>query len=515
VSESSAFDPTDPFEPLRPRRRPWRTIVGIIAIAALVLTAVASFISAQRGTTPRQDDDRGGVGDVTDDGVDEFIDAGWDERVVDLVAFVESERGLEFEDPVDVEFLTPDEFSDEIRAREGELTHEEREELEDLVPTLRAVGLMSGDIDLIDTQLDLLDTLVGAFYNIEDERIVVPIEDPSDELPVDMRVTLVHELVHALQDQHFDLDRDFDEETVEEGHDPAAASAGFSALVEGDAVRIEVTYAFSLPDDELEELIGIEADRFSELEADVAEFPAILFAFILAPYELGRPLVEIVTLDGGNEAVDRAFEEPPWTGKHVLDPMTYLAGEPAVELAPPAPPADAGEPIDEGQLGALDIYLILAERIDPLVALDAADAWGNAQYVTYDDGQRTCVRAAARGATSDGDGQLLAAFEDWVAASPPAADASVEASDAGNVVLESCDPGPDAEVSHERAADVLRIPAIRSTIVAEALRFGAMSTDEAREFGDCFVRQFSVEDLVEESELPEDALAEALGACGF
>jgi hypothetical protein len=514
VSDPNPFDPTDPFEPLRPRRRPWRTIVGITAIAALVLTAVASFIGAQRGTTPRQDDDRGGVGDITDEGVDELIDAGWDERVVDLVAFVESERGLEFEHPVDVDFLTPDEFSDEIRGREDELTQEERDELEDLVPTLRALGVLSGDIDLVDTQLDLLDTLVAAFYDIEDERIVVPTEDLSGELPVDLRVGLVHELVHALQDQHFDLDRDFDEETVDEGRDPVAASAGFTALVEGDAVRIERAYAFSLSAAEREQYFVAEDEQFAELEDELAGTPSVLLAYLITPYVLGDPMVEMIAQEGGNEAVDDAFGDPPWLDKHVFDPVTYLSGEQATELEPPVLPEGAGDPIDDGQLGTLDIYLVLAERIDPLIALDAADAWGDAQYATYEDGDRVCVRVVTAGITPEGDDQLRAAFEEWVDVSPPAADASVDADASGHTVLESCDPGPDAEVSEERAADVLMIPAIRSTLASEAMQFGGMPADDARELGDCFVRQFSAEELVGAPELSDEALAEAAAACG-
>jgi hypothetical protein len=517
VSEPNPYDPSDPFEPLRPRRRPWRTIVGLIAIAAMVLTAVASYVGVQRGITQPGDDERRDDGnDVADDRLEAFIEDGWDERVVELVAFVESERGLEFERSVDVDFLTPEEFSDEIRGREDELTQEDREEMENLVPMLRAVGLVSGDIDLIDTQLDLLDTVVGAFYDVEDARIVVPAEELPDELPVELRVGLVHELVHALQDQHFGLDRDFDEETVEEGQDPAAASAGFSALVEGDAVRIERAYALSLSGSELDEYVATEGEQVAQLEDGLDEVPAVLFAFVLAPYMLGGPMVDIIAHDGGNAAVNRAFEEPPWTDKHVIDPTTYLAGETVTELPPPSPPAGASDPIDDGQLGALDVYLMLAERIDPMVALDAADAWGNAQYVTYEDADRTCIRAVATGATPRGDQKLLAAFEEWEAASPPATDASVDTTDAGDVLLASCDPGPDADVSHERATDVLTIPAIRSTITADAMQFAAMPIDEASELGDCFVRQLGVDELVGESEeLPQDALGEALAACGF
>lgn len=49
-----------------------------------------------------------------------------------------------------------------------------------------------------------------------------------------MEATVVHELVHALQDQHFDLGAQFDELDAED-----EAAVALRAIVEGDAARIE------------------------------------------------------------------------------------------------------------------------------------------------------------------------------------------------------------------------------------------------------------------------------------
>jgi len=63
----------------------------------------------------------------------------------------------------------------------------------------------------------------------------------TDLTDVDVRVTIVHELTHALQDQHFDLTK-LDDAVETEGEDFA-----LTALVEGDATSIEDDYLFSLP----------------------------------------------------------------------------------------------------------------------------------------------------------------------------------------------------------------------------------------------------------------------------
>ena len=67
---------------------------------------------------------------------------------------------------------------------------------------LRAVGLVAGGVDLLDSVSDLQQSGVLAYYDPKRERITVR----GKELDVARRVTLAHELTHALQDQHFDLE---------------------------------------------------------------------------------------------------------------------------------------------------------------------------------------------------------------------------------------------------------------------------------------------------------------------
>jgi hypothetical protein len=238
-----------------------------------------------------------------------------------------------------------------------------------------------------------------------------------------------------------------------------------------------------------------------------------LVAFIGAPYALGHPLVEIVALDGGNRAVDQAFDDPPSTGAHLLSPAMYLVDEPASELPHASPPAQVDEPLDDGQLGAVDIYLLLAERIDPFVALAAADGWGNAFYVTYEVDDRTCVRIRATGMGERDDEDLRAAFEMWAAAAPAAADPSVGADGEGNLLVESCDPGPGAALLHDRAMEVLPIPAVRSVLMWEMMQLAGMSAPTAWLTADCVVREFTVEQLAAGVQLPQEAIAEAFAAC--
>ena len=158
-----------------------------------------------------------------------------------------------------------------------------------------------------------------------------------------------------------------------------------------------------------------------------------------APYALGPSLVELIAAEGGNDAVDDAFEDPPASTEHMVDPRSYFAGDSADEVTAPVMPTGGNQIGEDDRLGALPLFLLLSERIDPLDALSAADGWGGDAYVVYDRGGRACMDLAVRGDSARDGEELLGAFEAWVAASPPGA-AQVR-SDGDLALVTACDPG--------------------------------------------------------------------------
>ena len=99
----------------------------------------------------------------------------------------------------------------------------------------RALGLIEGEIDLFATMNELRGAGIVGYYDYESERIRIR----GKKLTPTVQSTLVHELTHALQDQHFDLEK----RTAKlEKADDSAASSAFDSLVEGDASRIETAW---------------------------------------------------------------------------------------------------------------------------------------------------------------------------------------------------------------------------------------------------------------------------------
>lgn len=402
----------------------------------------------------------------------------WDPRVLDLVAFVESERELEFDHPVYVDFLTPEEYSKATRADEAELTDDDREALEDSEAVLRALGLVSGEFDLFESSNDLNDSGTLAYYDDSTGRITVR----GTEMTTDLRVTLAHELTHALQDQHFDLGRLRDFETTGE-------SAGFRAVVEGDASLVEQRYVATLDDVDLEEYQETLDEQLDAVPLD--EIPSILSASFGAPYALGTPLVGVVEAEGGWDAVDDVLETPPTTEVELLDPLIHLNGFEPAEVELPEPD-DAVEVIEESDFGAITLYLMLATRMDATAAFDAADGWAGDAYRTERDDGVLCATIATEAVDDEAADTLEAALETWAGDT----DATVDR-DGDQVTLRSCDPGTsDLADPLTDPLDALTLPASRSYVMLVTIQQG-VPLDASACVGDAVVNDVPLEVLTD------------------
>ena len=314
--------------------------------------------------------------------------------VAEISAFVEQEEGLEFQEPVDVELLGEGDFQDRLLAD----FDEDVDTLQQDEVLYTALGLIPPELDLVDAMRSLLGAGVVGFYDPETGELVVR----GAELTPYVRTTIAHELTHALDDQQHDLDRpEYDDAQDEVGF-------GFSAVVEGNVRRVEAAYKDSLSSEE-----QLQADT-EELSLsggfDFGAIPLVLVQLLAAPYELGRPLVDQIIEDRGNEGLAAALADPPHTSEQVIDPEAYEAGEPAIDV--PHPQA-AGTVVDEGVVGQLLIELVLAPEIGRQDAHDAADGWGGDWGVTWRDGDRSCMAVTMVGDDVGETEELRQAFDRW------------------------------------------------------------------------------------------------------
>jgi hypothetical protein len=377
-------------------------IVGTVVIVALVASMVIA-IALRAGDDDRGDPDQAGQGEQEPGNTTAPpttapsgpVDEAEVRRVVDEIsAFVEQERGLEFRQPVDVELASDDEFEQRLL----EDFEEDADELETTDVLMTGFGLVDPDVDVVEAMRALLGGGVVGFYDPESEELVVR----GTGLTPYVRTTIAHELTHALDDQHFELDRpQYDDADDEIGF-------GFTGLVEGNARRVENAYRASLTDEEQQQADQEELAIGGNL--DLTAIPFVMIAMLQAPYEVGPAFVEALLDDGGQPALDRAFDEPPRTSEQILHPETYIAGEARAQVPHPSP---GGEVVDEGVAGELLVQLVLTGAVSQSEAARAAEGWGGDWAVAWRDGDRSCVTMAIVGDTASDTDELREAFGQW------------------------------------------------------------------------------------------------------
>lgn len=368
----------------------------------------------------------------------------WDPAVAKLVPEVEELRDLSFKHPVAVRYLSDKEFRDFVAVEVDELDDEQRESLRTAEASLRALGLLSGPVDLLDAVDTSQQGGVLALYDPEDEEIVVRGKPPLD---VSQRATMVHELVHVLQDQHFDL-----EALGRRVEDSKYGSEdAFRGLIEGDASRIEFEYVAELPRSDRRRYENQAESAFERVEDELDDVPAVVATLFGAPYLYGPWVIGVLVDDGGNDAVDDALKRATFTQQIFTDALSVL-DPPEVE---PVPRVTRG-PGERAKgevvaFGAFDLYLVLSSRIDATDALEISLGWGGGRSRAVEADGDSCLLANIVGADPVDTAAIRRGLEAWAAAGPDGA-ATVTDVD-GAVHLRACDPGedeagasPDAEI---------------------------------------------------------------------
>jgi hypothetical protein len=457
VTEQAPMGDFLPPTPVR-RRRPSVGVAIAVVVALVAAAAGAAVVLRKEG---------------------HHYPSAWDPRVADLVSFVERERGLDFDHPVYLDFLAPEDFEKLVRTDESKLTADDRKDIQNTAAFLRALGLIGSDVDLFAAENDLHGGGTLAYYDFTDGRVRVR----GTELTPSLRLTLVHELTHALQDQRFDLSRI--------GTLDASRSEMLHALAEGDANRIESAYRDTLSDRELDQVDQAGAAGAGGL--DEGRFPAVLTALFFAPYALGEPLVSIIDETKGQQGLDDAFRDPPAAEEALLDPLGYVGGD-TVDSVPEVKLAEGEEKLDGGEFGAFGLYLVLAHRLDEKRAMTVATGWGGDSYLAYRANGRVCVRATFVGDDPAATAALLAALGDWALAMP-AGTVTVQGVD-GRVEMGSCEPPGTVAVPDGVTVDrLIGLPATRAGVVLGVLRPGA-DVRFARCFSDGYIGAFSTDDIL-------------------
>jgi outer membrane murein-binding lipoprotein Lpp len=368
-----------------------------------------------------------------------------DELVEVIAAQVAEMRELDWQEEAEVDFLD----DQAIRERLDELTAANADPDEVAIDQrlLVALGAIPPGTDLLELQRELLGAAVAGFYVSETGELVVRVPGDGTIRPMD-RVTLAHELEHALADQTLGLP-DLD------AIDDRDARLGALAVVEGDATLL--MHLWALEHLSVSEQLGLGlGEDVRAAQEQLAETPHFVRRQLLFPYTEGLDLVCALYLEGGWAAVDAAYHDLPTTSAEVVHP-DRAGRAPAATATLHGPAGYAEARTDSFGLAPLT-WLFEAPGGDPGRGLSApaarAASWAGGEVTVWTAGNATAVGLAL----VDGGGgpPLCGSVTDWYDAAFPDADrrraegATVFASrDATAVVV--CD---DADVLFATAPDL-------------------------------------------------------------
>ena len=358
-----------------------RRLVGAF-VAVLVVLAGCSNVPLV-GHPEEPDEDRIGWEDGYwyDDDLSMTPGDGYNESerealVARTMARVERIRDLEFERTVPVAVISREEY---VGNRSGGGSSGTHEAWNDQVwEGLFIVGESTGTDETFNSTLG---ASVQGYYSPGDEQIVLVSDSPT---PTVDRATLAHELVHALQDQQFDLGP---------GGDTQDQQLATDGVVEGEANYIEAIYQRRC-----EQGWSCVSTPASEGGGGgtPSDYNRGLFLTIYQPYATGPTFVDTVRERSGWGGVDRLHEDVPESSEQVIHPETYPDEQPA-NVTVPDRSSDEWERFDHDPVadtvGEASVYAMFVSNgvADPegdqySYRSQPSAGWGGDAFVPYTDG---------------------------------------------------------------------------------------------------------------------------------
>ena len=300
-------------------------------------------------------------------------------RINAMLRSLEGIMGLRAKGPINRKVLTREEINELISGRIDEQTTGEEIRQEELF--LRLFGFTSDDFDLAEEVVDVMTEQAAALYDYKTKTLYL-----SDWASEDMQeYALVHELAHALADQHFDLGK-----FVEKGAS-ADADLARSAVIEGQASWVMTEWLFQRSGRTLVGNPAIAASAADASRTEATDYPVYsdsplyIQETLLFPYTDGMLFQQSLVDRYGNDAFRRMFETPPATTRHILEPQAYFRGEKAGKPKLPKLRLKGWERSSDGDIGQLDHFVLIKQHLGEKTAEKTAPGWRGGRFEIWED----------------------------------------------------------------------------------------------------------------------------------
>jgi hypothetical protein len=276
---------------------------------------------------------------------------------------------------------------------------------------LKKFGLLDRDFDLKPFLLALLKEQIEAYYDSKTKTVnMLDWVDIDEQKPV-----LAHELTHALQDQHIDLEKWGDQTPSEvstnyrEDIDHLAkdeVDTAREAVAEGQATAVMMDNILKpmgkslLKDPEVVDFIKNQMAG-SENSPVLARAPLLLSESLLFPYKEGLSFEQDLWMDKGQAAAFiGALDRPPSSTWEIINPREFEQQKvPVVPLMPDIHGLldKTYKAYDIGQVGELDLHILTELFGGDNAARDLTPSWDGGIYWA---GQRLTAKTPAEQAST-------------------------------------------------------------------------------------------------------------------
>lgn len=224
------------------------------------------------------------------------------------MARVETVRGLEFRQSVDVTIQSREEFKQQQQQQRPGQAFREFDNAK-----FEAMFLIGENKDSLSVQEKNRGTNILGYYSPKNRSIVLV--SNSDTPTLSGEQTLSHELHHALQDQHFNLSQY--QRATRDGYNAK------NGLIEGAASFVERKYMAKCGN----EWNCLPSKKKQQSSATPPDMGTYLLNFF--PYADGPSFIKYFYEQGGWERVNELYSNPPKSAEQVISPERYESDSPA------------------------------------------------------------------------------------------------------------------------------------------------------------------------------------------
>jgi hypothetical protein len=325
-------------------------------------------------------------------------------------------RGLEPTAPILKGVKTREEISQYLNKR----VHEDytADRIENEGKLLRKLGILPEGVSYLDMLLSLYTEQVGGLYDPKEKTLFLASWMPAAE----QESVIGHELTHALQDQHFNIEKIMEDDRKSGNDDRTLAH---QALMEGDGMVVnlqQILAPMKRHFSELPNLAQIMQTQMASMKSQytvLKNVPQFLQETLVFPYGYGASFIQQVWKQKPSwETINKIYSDLPASTEQIMHPEKYYAARDnpkEVNAEPQVAQLGAQwEVAYKNVLGEFSLGLLLNQHLIDERSRRAASGWGGDQILLLENKEgKNAVLISTVWDTENDSEKFYAAMDEW------------------------------------------------------------------------------------------------------